>query len=140
MYQFEEVTKDEGLAFAKELNAIYKRTSAKVDQGGLGIRICFEQDTNTFRVVFFLLVLNHDVANQSTHLMGGLQVATDVDIAFEAYNEGIVYQAQSEEVDFGKVSTEFAFQAMGVEQGIDTYRAIQQLIVPCYTGLSSAIV
>ena len=35
MYQFEEVTKDEGLAFAKELNAIYKRTSAKVAQGGL---------------------------------------------------------------------------------------------------------
>ena len=35
MYQFEEVTKDEGLAFAKELNTIYKRTSAKVAQGGL---------------------------------------------------------------------------------------------------------
>ena len=35
MYQFEEVTKDEGLAFAKELNAIYKRTSAKVAQVGL---------------------------------------------------------------------------------------------------------
>ena len=72
--------------------------------------------------------------------MGGLQVATDVDIAFEAYNEGIVYQAQSEEVGFGKVGTELAFQTMGVEQGIDTYRAIQQLIVPCDAGLSSAIV
>jgi hypothetical protein len=30
----EEITNDEGLAFAKELNAIYKRTSAKVAQGG----------------------------------------------------------------------------------------------------------
>ena len=35
MYQFEEVTKDEGLAFSKELNAIYERTSAKVAQGEL---------------------------------------------------------------------------------------------------------
>ena len=35
MYQFEEVTKDEGLAFAKELNAIYKRTLGKVAQGCL---------------------------------------------------------------------------------------------------------
>ena len=34
MYQMEEITNDEGLAFAKELNAIYKRTSAKVAQGG----------------------------------------------------------------------------------------------------------
>ena len=34
MYQMEEMTNDEGLAFAKELNAIYKRTSAKVAQGG----------------------------------------------------------------------------------------------------------
>ena len=34
MYQLEEVTYDEGLAFAKELNAIYKRTSAKSTQGG----------------------------------------------------------------------------------------------------------
>ena len=34
MYQLEEVTYDEGLAFAKELNAIYKRTSAKSPQGG----------------------------------------------------------------------------------------------------------
>ena len=34
MYQFEEVSNDEGLAFAKELRSIYKRTSAKVAQGG----------------------------------------------------------------------------------------------------------
>ena len=34
MYQMEEIKNDEGLAFAKELNAIYKRTSAKVAQGG----------------------------------------------------------------------------------------------------------
>ena len=34
MYQMEEITNDEGIAFAKELNAIYKRTSAKVAQGG----------------------------------------------------------------------------------------------------------
>ena len=34
MYQYEEVTNDEGIAFAKELDAIYKRTSAKVAQGG----------------------------------------------------------------------------------------------------------
>ena len=35
MYQFEEVTNDEGLALAKELNAIYKRTSAKEQGGGI---------------------------------------------------------------------------------------------------------
>ena len=29
MYQFEEVTYDEGLTFAKEINAIYKRVSNK---------------------------------------------------------------------------------------------------------------
>ena len=34
MYQFEEVSNDEGIAFAKELKAIYKRTSAKVASGG----------------------------------------------------------------------------------------------------------
>ena len=34
MYQYEEVSNDEGIAFAKELDAIYKRTSAKVAQGG----------------------------------------------------------------------------------------------------------
>ena len=33
--KYEEKAEDEGLAFAKELNAIYKRTSAKVAQGGL---------------------------------------------------------------------------------------------------------
>ena len=34
MYQFEEVSNEDGLAFAKELESIYKRTSAKVAQGG----------------------------------------------------------------------------------------------------------
>ena len=34
MYQFEEVSNDEGIAFAKELKAIYKRTSAKNASGG----------------------------------------------------------------------------------------------------------
>ena len=34
MYQYEEVSNAEGLALAKELNAIYKRTSAKAQQGG----------------------------------------------------------------------------------------------------------
>ena len=34
MYQFEEVKNDEGLALAKELNAIYHRTSAKEASGG----------------------------------------------------------------------------------------------------------
>ena len=34
MYQFEEVKNDEGRAFAKELKAIYKRTSAKNASGG----------------------------------------------------------------------------------------------------------
>ena len=36
MYQFEEVKNNEGIAFAKEINAIYKRTSAKL-QHGLGL-------------------------------------------------------------------------------------------------------
>ena len=35
MYQFEEVSNDEGMALAKELNAIYKRTSAKEQGGGI---------------------------------------------------------------------------------------------------------
>ena len=35
MYQFEEVKNDEGLALAKELNAIYHRTSAKEASGGI---------------------------------------------------------------------------------------------------------
>ena len=35
MYQFEEVSNDEGVALAKELNAIYKRTSAKEQGGGI---------------------------------------------------------------------------------------------------------
>ena len=34
MYQFEEVSDDEGRSFAKDLNAIYKRTSAKNQTGG----------------------------------------------------------------------------------------------------------
>ena len=33
MYQFEEITNYEGIAFAKELNSIYKRTSAKLGKG-----------------------------------------------------------------------------------------------------------
>ena len=33
MYEFEEISKDDGIAFAKELNAIYKRTSAKLGEG-----------------------------------------------------------------------------------------------------------
>ena len=40
MYQFEEVNNDEGIAFAKELNAIYKRTSAKL---GVGIDDLFKE-------------------------------------------------------------------------------------------------
>ena len=35
MYDFEEVTNDEGLNLAKEINAIYKRTSAKEQNGGI---------------------------------------------------------------------------------------------------------
>ena len=34
MYQFQEVTDEEGREFAKELDAIYKRTSAKNQTGG----------------------------------------------------------------------------------------------------------
>ena len=33
MYSFQEITNDEGIAFAKELNSIYKRTSAKSGEG-----------------------------------------------------------------------------------------------------------
>ena len=33
MYEFEEITNDEGIAFAKELNSIYKRTWAKQGEG-----------------------------------------------------------------------------------------------------------
>ena len=35
MYQFGEVTNDEGIALAKELNSIYQRTSAKEASGGI---------------------------------------------------------------------------------------------------------
>ena len=35
MYQFEEVTNDEGLVLAKELKSIYHRTSAKEASGGI---------------------------------------------------------------------------------------------------------
>ena len=35
MYQFEEVTNDEGIALAKELKSIYHRTSAKEVSGGI---------------------------------------------------------------------------------------------------------
>ena len=35
LYQLEEVTNDEGLALAKELNSIYQRTSAKEASGGI---------------------------------------------------------------------------------------------------------
>ena len=41
MYQFQEVTDDEGREFAKELDAIYKRTSAKNQTGG-GIDVLFK--------------------------------------------------------------------------------------------------
>ena len=34
MYEFQEVTNEEGLNFAKEISAIYKRTSAKSPQSG----------------------------------------------------------------------------------------------------------
>ena len=34
MYQFEEVTNDEGIALAKALKSIYHRTSAKESSGG----------------------------------------------------------------------------------------------------------
>ncbi len=33
MYQFEEITNDEGIAFAKEIDSIYRRTSAKSGEG-----------------------------------------------------------------------------------------------------------
>ena len=33
MYEFQEVTNDEGLALAKEINAIYQITSAKASSG-----------------------------------------------------------------------------------------------------------
>ena len=35
MYQYEEVTNDEGLALAKEINSIYQKTSAKEASGGI---------------------------------------------------------------------------------------------------------
>ncbi len=34
MYEYQEVTNEEGLTLAKEINAIYKRTSAKSQQHG----------------------------------------------------------------------------------------------------------
>ena len=33
MYQFEEITNDEGIAFSKEIDSIYRRTSAKSGEG-----------------------------------------------------------------------------------------------------------
>jgi hypothetical protein len=55
MYQFEEVTDDEGREFAKELDAIYKRTSAKNQTGGgiddlfkdIGIKFLHPESENT---------------------------------------------------------------------------------------------
>jgi len=55
MYQFEEVSDDEGRLFAKELNAIYKRTSAKNQTGGgiddlfkiIGVKFLHPDSENT---------------------------------------------------------------------------------------------
>ena len=55
MYQFQEVTDDEGREFAKELDAIYKRTSAKNQTGGgiddlfkdIGIKFLHPESENT---------------------------------------------------------------------------------------------
>ena len=55
MYQYEEVTDNEGKDFAKELNAIYKRTSAKNQTGGgiddlfkaIGIKFLHPETENT---------------------------------------------------------------------------------------------
>ena len=33
MYQFQEITNDEGIAFSKEIDSIYRRTSAKSGEG-----------------------------------------------------------------------------------------------------------
>ena len=37
LYQFEEIKEEEGLALAKEINAIYQRTSAKETSGGIDV-------------------------------------------------------------------------------------------------------
>ena len=55
MYQYEEVSDNEGKDFAKELNAIYKRTSAKNPTGGgiddlfksIGIKFLHPETENT---------------------------------------------------------------------------------------------
>ena len=55
MYQYEEVSDNEGKDFAKELNAIYKRTSAKNQTGGgiddlfkaIGIKFLHPETENT---------------------------------------------------------------------------------------------
>ena len=55
MYQFQEVTDEEGREFAKELDAIYKRTSAKNQTGGgiddlfkdIGIKFLHPESENT---------------------------------------------------------------------------------------------
>ena len=35
LYENEEISKEEGLSLAKEINAIYQRTSAKEESGGI---------------------------------------------------------------------------------------------------------
>ena len=55
MYQFQEVTDEEGREFAKELDPIYKRTSAKNQTGGgiddlfkdIGIKFLHPESENT---------------------------------------------------------------------------------------------
>ena len=55
LYEYKEVTDEEGLAFADEINAIFKTVSAKT---GLGIDDLFNTMGKTF-----LYKLNHDIIN-----------------------------------------------------------------------------
>ena len=85
------------------------------DVGGIGIGL--QQQPHFRGMVSGLIVLNADVIYESTDVVGVLRVGFDVKVATHADGEGLVHDAQLEEVGFGKVGTELGFKGMFFREG-----------------------
>ena len=98
-----------GIEFHDEVTTLHP------DVGGIAIGL--QQQTYFLGEVGGLGILNADIVDQTAHIVGLFQIGFDVEVATHANGEGLVHDAQLEEIGFGKVGTELGLEVVLAGEG-----------------------
>ena len=109
-----------------------------------GVAISFQQQPHLCRIIGGLVVANTDIIDQSTDVVGVVEVGFDVEVATQTNGEWLVHDTHLEEIHLGEVGTELGFDGLVFREGwcqqhISRDVAHKEGIVACDGGFSATV-